>query len=330
MKSEFMIMPTEASEICEALGNIKRVVHLKQSNLKSIQFQLRMTPSFYSMMEIINKLAEECREAETSLDGMETVLTQIVKEYTIAEENIVSLGNMQTNGQNAEEPTDVGDYILKALWQAFAGDFTDESNMLGITLSVLIGFIPYVGQAADIRDLIADIWNLFDDGPTVSEWADLGFTALAIIPGIGDFLKHSDELAPVLKNLDDIADGLGDATKGVVKKADEVSSFIKNSVDEIKDAVNKNVISKITDPIEKAIKNNPLLHKISQYGDEILKTKINKENDTIKDVVDEWLSEITGWNPEDIVTDFLESLEGDETGNQRYNAVNYYSTAGGW
>ena len=329
MKSEFMIMPTKATETCTTLCDIKKVVHKKQSDLNGIKFQLRMNPSFYSMMEIMNKLAEECREMETNLGGLETVLTQIVKEYTTTEENIVSLGNKQTNDHNAEESAYAWDYILTALWQAIAGDFTDESNMLGITLSVLIGFIPYVGQAADIRDLIADIWNLFDDGPTASEWAALGFTALAFIPGIGDFLKHSDELAPVLKNLDDIVDGLGDATKGVIKKADDVSSFIKKTVDEIKDAVDKNVISKLTDPIEKAIKNNPQLYKLNKYGDKILKKKINGNDDTIKDVVDEWISRITGLNPEDIITNFLESLESDDTGAQSYNAANCYSVVGG-
>lgn len=330
MKSEFMIMPIEASGTCVALSDIKKKVHKKQSDLNGIKFQLRMNPSVCSMMETMNKLAEECREMETNLDGLENVLKQIVQEYTTTEENIVSLGNKHTNDQNEEESSDAWDYILTALWQAIAGDFTDESNMLGITLSVLIGFIPYVGQAADIRDLVADIWNLFDDGPTASEWAALGFTALAFIPGIGDFLKHSDELAPVLKNLDDIVDGLGDATKGVIKKADEVSSFIKKTVDELKDAVDKNVISKLTDPIEKAIKNNPQLNKLSKYGDKILKTKINGNEDTIKDVLDEWISSITGLNPEDMTINYLESMEGNEdTGVKSYNAANCYSVVGG-
>lgn len=52
----------------------------------------------------------------------------------------------------------------------------------------------------------------------------LGFTAIGFIPGLGDFLKHGDELSPLLKNLDNIADGLGDAVNGIIKKGDEIFS----------------------------------------------------------------------------------------------------------
>ena len=75
------------------------------------------------------------------------------------------------------------------------GEFSDESNALGITLNVIIGF------------------NL-----------------IGYILGVVDFLKHSDELAPVFRNLDELADGLGDATRGIMKNGDEIFSAIKNTV----------------------------------------------------------------------------------------------------
>lgn len=46
---------------------------------------------------------------------------------------------------DAKEDENVWDYILDSLWQAIAGDFSDESNLLGITLNVALGFVPVVG-----------------------------------------------------------------------------------------------------------------------------------------------------------------------------------------
>ena len=131
---------------------------------------------------------------------------------------------------------EVWNYIMDALWQAIAGDATDTSNALGILLSVGVGLIPYVGQIADARDVIADIVNLCTDGAETEEWVALGFSIVGFIPGLGDFLKHGDETASVvskvLKNVDNV-DEIAEAVKGTMKKGEDVYKKYMNKIDEV-------------------------------------------------------------------------------------------------
>ena len=187
------------------------------------------------------------------------------------------------------------DYLKTALWQAIGGDFEDDSNALGVLLSVIIGFIPIVGQIADIRDLIADIYNLIDDGPQTSEWIDLVFTAIGIIPGLGDFLKHGDEFGDFLKGIfknadaakyiDDVADSMKHAGDFISEAADKVDDF-KNAFNEktiekiigpIKDALGKKLPDKLTDALKKALGTD--ISKEGTVGDflkELLSSEINE------------------------------------------------------
>jgi len=96
---------------------------------------------------------------------------------------------------------------------AILGDFVENPNIWNIIGQVAIGFVPYAGQVADIRDLIAAIKKIAE-GDT-SAWFDLCLGIIGIIPGIGDLVKAGG------KHLDEVADGV----KGAVNwfsSADEI------------------------------------------------------------------------------------------------------------
>lgn len=194
-----------------------------------------------------------------------------------------------------EEDDDEGfwEYIGSGLWQALAGDFEEDSNALGIALNVIIGFVPYAGQVADVRDLVANVIQLVDDGPTTSEWVDLLFTTVGLVPGVGDVLKHADELGPVFKRLDKISDGLGETVKGIMKNGDEVFSAIEEPIKRLKKVFDDNVVSKITKNIDEFLQEVPSFNKVVKKTDEFFSKKINIFEDTIGDVAKEAVKQYT-------------------------------------
>lgn len=269
-----------------------------------------------SVISSLNTVTNENKDIAKNLEQLKESLEEILKEYKDTEKRIT---NLEINREKISDPakTDttveaIGDYILDALWQAIAGDFTDENNALGILLSVLVGIIPYVGQVCDIRDLIADIIHLVDDGPQTEEWVDLGFTLIAFIPGIGDFLKKGDDVAKdiskVLKGADNV-DEIADAVKGVMKKGDKVYSSVEKAVKDVIDskkltkAINdaaKKISDRTSDLVSKGIDRivsgkeinetvQKVLKGIGEYGDNLIDNIVtdfekNKINETIEDI----------------------------------------------
>lgn len=79
---------------------------------------------------------------------------------------------------------------LKSIAQELIlGDFNDgESSKAGIAGNIIIGFIPFVGQAADLRDTIAAIKEVGSNHQDLAAWAGLGIAVICWIPGL-DALK---------------------------------------------------------------------------------------------------------------------------------------------
>ncbi|MDE6434739.1 MAG: hypothetical protein K2L07_10995 [Lachnospiraceae bacterium] len=246
-----------------------------------------------NVITILSKASANNEEIAKNIKQLREVLEDILKEYKKTEKSICKV-DIERDKINDPSKTDtvgeeVLDYILDALWQAFAGDATDTSNLLGILLSVGIGFIPYVGQLADLRDVIANIVKLCTDGATSDEWIGLGFAVIGFIPGLGDFLKHGDEVASVvpklLKNADNV-DEIADAVKGTMKKgadvykefakkvekaidSDEVSKFYKNARDYITsrcEAITEKIAdsTQFNENVDKAIK------ALGKYADKVI------------------------------------------------------------
>jgi RHS repeat-associated protein len=69
------------------------------------------------------------------------------------------------------------------------GDFyTGEPTWTGTGINVVVGFVPYVGQAADARDTVAAAHTLYQD-PSLWNLVWLGFAGIGWAPGLGDAIK---------------------------------------------------------------------------------------------------------------------------------------------
>ncbi len=73
---------------------------------------------------------------------------------------------------------------------AFLGDFKENPSIWNTIGQIAIGFVPYAGQAADIRDLIACGRKLKGGGWRSGwQWFDCALTVIGFIPGLGDIVK---------------------------------------------------------------------------------------------------------------------------------------------
>jgi WXG100 family type VII secretion target len=104
----------------------------------------------------------------------------------------------------------------------FQGDFSDNESGLKLLAQIVTGFIPIVGQIADVRDIIANIKNVVDGKE--GAWLGLGIAVIAIIPGL-DALKGAKALKPVLKALGD--SGTRELIEFVVKNPQDLARIGK-------------------------------------------------------------------------------------------------------
>ncbi|WP_394834781.1 hypothetical protein LVJ94_50625 [Pendulispora rubella] len=118
---------------------------------------------------------------------------------------------------------------------AIQGDFGGDHGWSGLAGQVITGFIPVVGQIADVRDTVAGIKAVVQGKP--GGWAQLGGAAIAWVPGVGDLAKaglkgarHADEAA---KAAEEVAEGAGkgadEAAEGAGKGADEAAGAAAHS-----------------------------------------------------------------------------------------------------
>ena len=78
------------------------------------------------------------------------------------------------------------------IWGVLKGDWDEERSDSQIIADAVLGFVPYVGQVLDIRDLAACIYALTNDKdrtPTHQKWVALTLAIFGTIPGAGDVAK---------------------------------------------------------------------------------------------------------------------------------------------
>lgn len=266
-----------------------------------------------SVISTINKAATNNDEIAKNIEKLRDVLKDILQEYKKTEKRICGedIDREKISDPSKSDTTgeQVWNYILDALWQAFAGDATDTSNALGILLSVGVGFIPIVGQIADLRDLVADIVNLCTDGAETEEWVALGFTLVGIIPGVGDFLKHGDEVASgiskLLKNADNVNE-IADAVKGVMKKGSDVYKKAADAVDKALDS----------DDLIKAYRNakDVITSRCQKYADKLADAtefteKVDKSIKSLAKYADKVIDKYVGMAEQYFVNETIDSAE---------------------
>ena len=123
----------------------------------------------------------------------------------------------------------VFDIKKELLEGAVVGDFKENPTIWNTIGQVAIGFVPYAGQVADIRDIIANVKKLHEGGyKDPDAWINLGLTAIGIIPGFGDAIKAAGKgskgvirkaLSGVLKNADNILRPVLGKAKGMLNGA---------------------------------------------------------------------------------------------------------------
>ena len=72
---------------------------------------------------------------------------------------------------------------------AVMGDFNEDPTGWNIVGQILVGFVPYAGQAADVRDTVAACKELDKDYTSLWSWGNLVLTLIAWVPGLGDAVK---------------------------------------------------------------------------------------------------------------------------------------------
>lgn len=311
-----------ANSVCQ-LGDSAGCV---KSALMSILAELRKNQKGASELSI------KLKEIAVLYDNAEKGICNSVKTRAVMQkpsgEGSSALDEL---GNAGDEGGGVGDYFLDALKQALLGDFSEDSNFLGTSLSVLIGFVPFVGQIADIRDLVADIIHLVDGGPTAEEWVALGFTLVGLVPGLGDILKHGDEAADAVKGLlknADHADEAADVVKTLFQKGDDVYSAVGSKIDEFNDFFRHHVVDQVDELIDShpwssnikkeinhltdAVKDSEIYQDVSKFLDDLSYTNGQLEisaKKVVKGIVDEYEEEFAQSAITKLLTDVLGGSE---------------------
>lgn len=82
----------------------------------------------------------------------------------------------------------VGEQLLDG---AIRGDFNEDPTFWNVCAQIGVGFVPYAGQVADIRDLINALDEMFNRGgyKKFLSWMNLILILIGFVPGIGDAIK---------------------------------------------------------------------------------------------------------------------------------------------
>ena len=101
--------------------------------------------------------------------------------------------------------------FVEWLWGTIKGDFDPDPEPSQIVATMAVGFVPVLGQLADLRDVIAGVYLLSTDGGHRDpwRWVGLAVTLVAFVPGVGDVLKGCFRFA--VRGLRGGAGGLGRA-----------------------------------------------------------------------------------------------------------------------
>lgn len=220
--------------------------------------------------------------------------------------------------------------MVPAAEQAVYGNFNNEEvTWEGTFTQIIVGELPGVGTAADIRDVVADFKNW------EWSWAHVGTTALdmvGIIPLIGA-VKYTDEVASLVKGGTKLMDSgteivqetlkqsnhiddLIDVSQTAIKQVDEVSKYSTNFIS-IENPILDNIRTGSALKIDELHAFNKIIdnyagnaHKFSIIGNDGIERSLYQLNGSLngKDGIFEW---IVDPNPAKGVTHrrFIEGVE---------------------
>lgn len=131
---------------------------------------------------------------------------------------------------------------------AVMGDFKEDPTAMNLVGQVLIGLVPYAGQAADLRDTVHAIGKMTNGGwKEGGNWLNLGLTLLAWVPLLGDGVKVLSKLGKLkgvknfLKKLEPVSkavsEGWGKVTKYFAPKIDAFKKTLSKGWNDLKNTV---------------------------------------------------------------------------------------------
>lgn len=105
--------------------------------------------------------------------------------------------------------------LKKWLTEVIDGTGASPAQMI---ITVVLGCIPYVGQALDARNIIIGLMDVADEPDSTEKWIDLVLSLVALVPVFGDALKNVFKMLRLGKPLGRILDALPNQLRGNVEK----------------------------------------------------------------------------------------------------------------
>jgi WXG100 family type VII secretion target len=185
----------------EACRQSLRRLQSSKNTLQGGDWVGRGAGAFYAEMDSavlpsLDRLVTALERASQTTSAASAIIKQ-------AEDEAAALFSIALVWTSAGRPgigLDVPDWLKDLLDGIFLGDFSEDSSLLKLLAQIAVGFVPYAGQAADARDIIASIKNVIQ-GKELA-WVGLGLAVLAIIPGL-DALKAGKALRPIFRAMGD-------------------------------------------------------------------------------------------------------------------------------
>ena len=174
------------------------------------------------------QLFAQATQAEQSQRAIATADSQSGEMAPVNEPS--QLQRLEEIAQTIESGAETFFNIRKELLEgAVVGDFKENPTIWNTVGQIAIGFVPYAGQAADIRDLVASVQKLHKSGyKDAGEWFNLVLVGVGFIPGIGDAIKAGGRaakgairrsLTTVLTKADDLLRPVLGKAKGMFQSA---------------------------------------------------------------------------------------------------------------
>jgi hypothetical protein len=95
-------------------------------------------------------------------------------------------------GEEAKQLTARFAEVAKPLKDALLGEFEQDPSTAGIAIDMLLGLVPGLDQALDVRDLVAHAVSMVET-PTertrVMRWVSVALTLIGVVPEIGSVIK---------------------------------------------------------------------------------------------------------------------------------------------
>ena len=235
----------------------------------------------------------ESVEAVRSLDSLSRIDDEGINELFLLSQQIAELYHLKVQTKIEDEKPKTLPKKIKSeksfwntLWGALQGEYNEDPTGMEILIDMGINFIPFVGQACDVRDITACLKKLVIERRVneVMIWVTLLLTAIGCVPYAGDVIKAGCNA---------IIKGADDAVLTVLRKLD---------ADDVQRAF-KMLRSKFTSSIEDATAMvNKWIEKAenSKYGSKVNEVltganeKLRKAADFVNNKIDEFGDKVFG------------------------------------